>query len=203
MLASFVFHLPNMAASSQLNATNTQLVADLYESLSKKFSYEDYVLLPLIILGASYVLNRGSILPKKDPHEYILFERPQLVMGQNSTVTQRSRNVADVVRESKADLLVFWGSQSGTAESFAHRVAREAHQRYELNAIAADLSDYDAESVTAVPNTTMIVFIMSTYGEGDPSDNAQDFVTWSQSAKAAGTPTTDTSIRSSMMSLPP
>lgn len=172
-----------MAASFPLNATGTGLLAQAYESISKNTTYDDYILLPLVILGTSYVLNRGSILPKKDPYSYVWFQRPQAAMGMTSQTVQRSRNIADVIRENNSDIVVIWGSQSGTAEAFAHRFAREAHQRYKLNAYCADLSEYDAESITSIPSATLAVFIMSTYGEGDPSDNAQEFVTWSKSAK--------------------
>lgn len=41
--------------------------------------------------------------------------------------------------------------------------------------MAADLSDYDAETISCIPASKIAVFIMSTFGEGDPSDNAGDF----------------------------
>ncbi|KAM0415868.1 hypothetical protein ACHAPT_013179 [Fusarium lateritium] len=163
------------------NSTTPQVLTDAIESLSKNLSHDDYILLPLVILGTVFVLNKGSILPQKDPYYHMWFQRPQASHGGVET-TKRSRNVADLVKEANADLVIFWGSQSGTAEGFAHRLAREAHQRYKLTAVVADLSDYDSESVSLIPSTTLAIFIMSTYGEGDPSDNAQDFVTWTHSA---------------------
>ncbi|KAH7237263.1 hypothetical protein B0J15DRAFT_570094 [Fusarium solani] len=164
------------------NSNTTQVLTDAIESLSNNLSHDDYILLPLVILGTAFVINKGSILPKKDPLYHMWFQRPQAAHGSGVETTKRSRNVADLIKEAKADLVIFWGSQSGTAEGFAHRLAREAHQRYKLTAVVADLSDYDAESVSLIPSTTLAIFIMSTYGEGDPSDNAQDFVTWTHSA---------------------
>ncbi|KAJ3542940.1 hypothetical protein NM208_g3833 [Fusarium decemcellulare] len=164
------------------NITSTQALTDAIESLSKNLSHDDYFLLPLVLLASAFVMNKGSILPKKDPYHHVWFNRPQVAAGSDIKSTKRSRNVADMIKESNADLVVFWGSQSGTAEGFAQRLAREVHQRYKLNAVVADLSDYDAESITQISSTTTAVFIMSTYGEGDPSDNAQDFVSWTRSA---------------------
>lgn len=44
--------------------------------------------------------------------------------------------------------------------------------------MSADLSDYDPETITAIPQSKLAIFIMSTYGEGDPSDNATQFSDW-------------------------
>ncbi|KAM5347345.1 hypothetical protein ACJ41O_010350 [Fusarium nematophilum] len=172
------------------NTTGTQAITDaiesVIESLSKNLSHDDYFLLPLVLLGSAFVINKGSLIPQKDPYHYMWFQRPQAPAGTDVQVNKKSRNVADLIKESNADLIVFWGSQSGTAEGFASRLAREAHQRYTLTAVVADLSDYDAESIAFIPSTTLAVFIMSTYGEGDPSDNAQDFISWTRSAFSVG-----------------
>lgn len=76
------------------------------------------------------------------------------------------------------DAVVFWGSQSGTAEGFANRLARELHQRLGLDALSADLSDFDSKTIALLPRSKIAIFILSTYGEGDPSDNAGPFWDW-------------------------
>ncbi|KAH7126121.1 hypothetical protein EDB81DRAFT_910999 [Dactylonectria macrodidyma] len=174
-----------MATSFALPASQSQFWNDVVQSVSQSISASDFVLLPLVALGSAYVINRGSIFPKSDPYRYKLFERPQQSSGSGVQTQARSRNIADAVGENNADLVIFWGSQSGTAEGFAHRLAREAHQRFKLKPLLADLSDYDAESVTRLSASTLVVFIVSTYGEGDPSDNALDFVAWMNSTAKA------------------
>ncbi|KAE9583614.1 NADPH--cytochrome P450 reductase [Colletotrichum fructicola] len=168
-----------MATSFTYNNTQSQILMDAVDTLSKQASYDDYLLLPLVILGSLFVFNRGSIIPKTDPYHQKWFWKPQKAMGGNVTLTNRTRNIAEKFQELGSDLVIFWGSQSGTAEGFAHRLAREFHQRFKLNALVADLSDYDAETIALIPESKLCIFIMSTYGEGDPSDNAQDFVSWS------------------------
>ena len=74
--------------------------------------------------------------------------------------------------------MVFWGSQSGTAEGFANRLARDLHRRFGLEILVADLCDYDPATIALIPKTKMAIFIMSTYGEGDPSDNANELWSW-------------------------
>ncbi|WYZ46569.1 hypothetical protein EsH8_IX_000794 [Colletotrichum jinshuiense] len=128
------------------------------------------------LLSAAYVL-RGYTWDKPDPYNYIFYERPQQGAGGNAA-HKRSKNIAERLEELGKDVVVFWGSQSGTAEGFANRLARELHQRFHLQAMSADLSDYDADTITQIPQTKLAIFIISTYGEGDPSDNAGLFWDW-------------------------
>ena len=82
-----------------------------------------------------------------------------------------------------ADIVVFWGSQSGTAERFASRLAKEIKQRFGKIALVADMSDYESDSVARIPQSKAAIFIMSTFGEGDPSDNVHDFWSWIESKR--------------------
>ncbi|KAK7429431.1 NADPH-cytochrome P450 reductase [Neonectria magnoliae] len=174
-----------MASSFALSSSQAQLWNNVVQTISKSISPEDYLLLPLVVLGSAFVINKGSIFPKSDPYRYKFFERPQQLSSSSVQSQSRSRNIADIVSQSNADLVVFWGSQSGTAEGFAQRLARESHQRFKLKPIIADMSDYEAESVVHLAGSTLVVFIVSTYGEGEPSDNAQDFVGWMNSTVKA------------------
>jgi len=78
---------------------------------------------------------------------------------------------------------VFWGSQSGTAERFAVRLAKEIKQRYGKTTLVADMSDYESDSVARIPDSKLAIFIMSTFGEGDPSDNVHEFWSWIESKR--------------------
>ncbi|GJD03698.1 NADPH--cytochrome P450 reductase [Colletotrichum higginsianum] len=130
------------------------------------------------LLSAAYVM-RGYAWDRPDPYEYIWYEKPQQdAAGGSSAASKKSRNIAERLEELGKDVVVFWGSQSGTAEGFANRLARELHQRFHLDAMSADLSDYDAETVAQIPQTKLAVFVLSTYGEGDPSDNTGPFWDW-------------------------
>jgi NADPH-ferrihemoprotein reductase len=76
------------------------------------------------------------------------------------------------------DIVVFWGSQSGTAEAFATRLVRDLRSRFGLEALSADLSDYEPDSIANIPPTKFAIFLVSTYGEGDPSDNTAQLFSW-------------------------
>ena len=71
-------------------------------------------------------------------------------------------------------LRIFFGSQSGTAEGFAFDMEKEGKQ-YGFSAKAIDLEDYDADDLQ---NEELVIFLVATYGEGEPTDNAQEFYNW-------------------------
>jgi NADPH-ferrihemoprotein reductase len=73
------------------------------------------------------------------------------------------------------EIVIFWGSQSGVAERFAERLSRAWRSRFDLKTMVADLDDYDPKYLVQFPAGKLAVFLMSTYGEGDPTDNAVDF----------------------------
>lgn len=76
-------------------------------------------------------------------------------------------------------MVVFYGSQTGTAEEFAARLAKEA-TRYGMKAIVADPEECDMDDLTKLKDieNSLAVFCVATYGEGDPTDNAQEFFDW-------------------------
>jgi len=68
-------------------------------------------------------------------------------------------------------MTIFYGSQSGTAEGFADEMRKEG-KAYGFNATCVDLEDYDNEDL---PEETFALFLMATFGEGEPTDNAIPF----------------------------
>lgn len=142
----------------------------------------DFVVLLLSFLALVAYLSHGKLWAKPDPYLYKLFERPQEQFG-IATQNQGPKDIAQQLEDERKDAVIFWGSQSGTAERFAHRLARDCAQRFGMNVIVGDLSDYDHETIAEIPQTKFAIFICSTYGEGDPSDNTTDFLEWVKKRK--------------------
>ena len=71
---------------------------------------------------------------------------------------------------------MFYGSQTGTAEEYAIRLAKEAKSKYGLSSIVCDPEEYDFANLDQVPSTSAVFFVVATYGEGEPTDNAQPFM---------------------------
>jgi NADPH-ferrihemoprotein reductase len=108
----------------------------------------------------------------------VYFERPQVVEGSSDGKTSTTRDVCQRLDEGGYHCVIFWGSQSGTSERLAENLGRECAARFGINALVADLSDYDAESIANIQKKYFAVFIVSTYGEGDPSDNTAGLWDW-------------------------
>ncbi|KAJ9654565.1 hypothetical protein H2198_006380 [Neophaeococcomyces mojaviensis] len=147
------------------------------ETLAMSLTFNDVVALLLPLLGLVTYLSHGKFWAKPDPYLYKLFEKPQEQFGVSSQ-NHGPKDIAQQLEEQKKDIVIFWGSQSGTAERFAQRLARDCSQRFGLNVIVGDLSDYDPETISKIPETKFAIFLVSTYGEGDPSDNTTEFLDW-------------------------
>lgn len=77
---------------------------------------------------------------------------------------------------------IFFGSQSGTAECFAEELHDEA-EALGINAQVVDLEKFTPESFRALP---LVILVVSTYGDGEPSDNAKVFHKWAMDPRHNG-----------------
>ncbi|RYP03675.1 hypothetical protein DL764_004980 [Monosporascus ibericus] len=141
-------------------------------------TFVDALALAAISFTLCAYLLRGYAWERPDPHQHLWFERPQAAGVEGCSGKATTRNITEKAQELGKDVIIFWGSQSGTAESFANRLAQELPRRFPLKAMAVDLSDYDPDTIALLPPTKIAVFILATYGEGDPSDNACSFCDW-------------------------
>ncbi|CAI7581391.1 unnamed protein product [Penicillium pancosmium] len=181
-----------MASLSQL-ASQWNIPPELLDELSKYATptgLADYAALAVIAGVSGAYISRGYLWDQPDPYAYLAYERPQLKNGgqAGANANKETRNIAQKLEESGRNIVVFWGSQSGTAEGFAHRLAREISVRWGQNSMTADLSDYDPITIKEIPSTKLAIFIVSTYGEGDPSDNTVDFWSWINKANDVSLP---------------
>ena len=150
----------------------------IYDVSFNYLTWDDYATFILLTVGVLAYVNYNIILSKPDIHYQKLFERPQSSGSDDSPtapLNESTRNLATELQATGAQLAIIWGSQSGSSERMAHQLAHECWVRFQLKALVADASDYDPQTL-AQPKFT--VFLLSTYGEGDPSDNAIDFVSW-------------------------
>ncbi|XP_029076443.1 NADPH--cytochrome P450 reductase isoform X1 [Monodon monoceros] len=97
------------------------------------------------------------------------------------TSSVKDSTFVEKMKKTGRNIVVFYGSQTGTAEEFANRLSKDAH-RYGMRGMAADPEEYDLGDLSSLSEieNALAVFCMATYGEGDPTDNAQDFYDWLQ-----------------------
>lgn len=91
------------------------------------------------------------------------------------------KSLIDKMKSSGKSIVIFYGSQTGTAEEYAQRIAKNL-RLYGLKALVVDPEETD---INELPRLTEIekpiaLFILATYGEGDPTDNAQELFDYIQ-----------------------
>lgn len=80
----------------------------------------------------------------------------------------------------KIPLVILFGSQTGTAEGLAKKLAKDAEKRGFAPRVLS-LNDYEQANL---PAGGRAVIISSTWGDGEPPDNAVDFWNWIKSETA-------------------
>ena len=73
-------------------------------------------------------------------------------------------------------MVIFYGSQTGTAEEYAIRIAKEAKSKFGLASLVCDPEEYDFENLDQLPEGSAAIFVVATYGEGEPTDNAVQLI---------------------------
>lgn len=168
MIAS-ASEIPNYTASERVQPTDGN---------QPMFGIVDImILLSLFGLAVYWIFLRKKKNSDMESFKTFSIEPTMMRMDESSFITK--------MKSSGRNIVVFYGSQTGTAEEFAARLAKEAH-RYGMKAMVADPEECDMEDLTKLSDieNSLAIFCMATYGEGDPTDNAQEFYQWLQTGDA-------------------
>lgn len=158
---------------------------ELLDDVLSMMGVVDWAALGAALVGLWYFLIRK---PRQPEYEFTLSQvKPSSNGASSSSVTAAgvTRNgstslaAGGFVAKMKATgrhVVVFYGSQTGTAEDLANRLAKDA-QRYGMNkGFALDPEECDVEELSRLSeiDNALVIFCLATYGEGDPTDNAQE-----------------------------
>lgn len=88
---------------------------------------------------------------------------------------------------SKQRCTILFGTQTGTAERFAKSLRSQLESKYGSSTAfeVLDVENYDPERL---PREKLVMFLMATYGDGEPTDSATQFYAWLQAAVTAEQP---------------
>lgn len=140
----------------------------------------DLMVLVALLLASVAYFTKGTYWGKaKDPYANTFAN------ANGHSKAGKTRNIVEKMEESGKNCVMFYGSQTGTAEDYAGRLAKEASSRFGLKSMTADLEDYDFDALDTMPEDKVAFFIMATYGEGEPTDNAVDFTEFITNADSA------------------
>lgn len=158
-----LLHFPNPAASRLQHSS----IASPFAVMAQVDTL-DLVVLVVLLLGSVAYFTKGTYWAvPKDPYATSALNGSALKKG--------TRNIIEKMDESNKNCVVFYGSQTGTAEDYASRLAKEGSSRFGLKTMTADLEEYDYENLDKFPDDKIAFFVMATYGEGEPTDNAVEF----------------------------
>lgn len=130
----------------------------------------DIIVLAILLLGTAAYLTKGSLW-SKGTSSADAYNKALSAGGKSG----KTRNLIEKMEESDKNMVILYGSQTGTAEDYASRLAKEGQARFGLKTMVADLEDYDYDNLDTFPEDKVAVFVMATYGEGEPTDNAVEF----------------------------
>jgi NADPH-ferrihemoprotein reductase len=108
---------------------------------------------------------------------WYLYSRNTSAAPSRATQKDRRGSLSAAKGASDSTVGIFFGSQTGTAEEFSNTL-REELQKMGGHAETVDLENFDDES--DLTNYKVCIFLVATYGEGDPTDNAVGFEQWLQ-----------------------
>ncbi|KAI9930562.1 hypothetical protein ASPWEDRAFT_171188 [Aspergillus wentii DTO 134E9] len=127
----------------------------------------DMVVLAVLLVGSVAYFTKGTYWAvAKDPYA------SSGPAANGDAKAGKTRNIIEKMDETGKNCVIFYGSQTGTAEDYASRLAKEGSQRFGLKTMVADLEDYDYDNLDKFPEDKVAVFVVATYGEGEPTDNA-------------------------------
>lgn len=85
------------------------------------------------------------------------------------------RCIVKRLEEEEKNCVVLFGSQSGNAQEFAEKLGREAHTRFSLRSTVAEIDECTYQNLHKLPENTIVFLILASYGDGEPTDNAEQF----------------------------
>jgi len=109
----------------------------------------------------------------------------------NPELLAAGRDFAKKMEIQKKKVVVFYGSQTGTAEDYATRIAKEAKSKFGISSLVADPEDYDFDCLEKLRPDQLAIFVLATYGEGEPTDNAVNMLDQLKEQQADGNPLED------------
>ncbi|KAG6900387.1 hypothetical protein C0993_011375 [Termitomyces sp. T159_Od127] len=129
-------------------------------------STSDIIILALGVGLAAAYLFRDQLFAASKP------KTAPVVVSKGQNGSGNPRDFIAKMKEGKKRLVIFYGSQTGTAEEYAIRLAKEAKTKFGLASLVCDPEEYDFENLDQLPEDCAAFFVMATYGEGEPTDNA-------------------------------
>ncbi|SBS86017.1 nitric oxide synthase, putative [Plasmodium ovale] len=108
-------------------------------------------------------------------HQFCIWQRVLRGVKNFLTCSRKKVFINDKIRD---NVKIYFGSQGGTAEQFAKELSSNFSDLFNIKAEIIDLEYFNKEEIK---NFGIRIFIVATYGDGEPTDNAIEFFKWLKS----------------------
>uniref|UniRef100_A0A183C8J4 NADPH--cytochrome P450 reductase n=1 Tax=Globodera pallida TaxID=36090 RepID=A0A183C8J4_GLOPA len=128
----------------------------------------------LVVLGAIAVFAVGYYVRSQTLSASSKIRFPESTPIRNGTLEKVDRSFLGRMKSEDRQILILFGSQTGTAEELAGRMAKDL-SRFGKKPLLMDPEEIEAEDLPKIVELTdpVLLLFVATYGEGDPTDNAQ------------------------------
>ncbi|KAJ1989868.1 hypothetical protein EDC05_004399 [Coemansia umbellata] len=143
-----------------------------------KVEWGDMVIISGVVVGAATFLFRKYLFGAKKATELTIAQKAALAQQAKNqsaaTVTEYSpeRDFVLKMRKAGKNVVIFYGSQTGTAEDFATRLAKDI-QSPSVRPLVLDPEAYDWQCLASLGDDELAIFVLATAGEGEPTDNME------------------------------
>ena len=98
-------------------------------------------------------------------------------------IRSREKSLLDLanIDPSKPQIRILYGTQTGTAERFAKQLGKEISKKYPAEGTHVEIIDvenYSGPDRLPTEKGRLVVLCMATYGDGEPTDSANEFYSW-------------------------
>lgn len=156
-------------SSQPLHVPLTLSLTPLFTKMAQLDTLDILVLAALLVGTIAYFTKGTYWAVVSDPYA------SSLTATKGTSKAGKTRNIVEKMDETDKNCVVFYGSQTGTAEDYASRLSKEGSSRFGLKTMVADLEEYDFDNLDSFPEDKLAIFVLATYGEGEPTDNAVEF----------------------------
>ncbi|KAJ2800417.1 hypothetical protein H4R20_004070, partial [Coemansia guatemalensis] len=137
----------------------------------------DMVIVSSVVIGAATFLLRKYLFANKAAQELTIAQRAALVEAQKigaekPKLRDPERDIVEKMRKASKNVVILYGSQTGTAEDFATRLGKDI-QSQAVRPLVLDPELYDWQYLSRLRSDELVIFVLATAGEGEPTDNME------------------------------
>ncbi|KAJ1822982.1 hypothetical protein LPJ56_003037 [Coemansia sp. RSA 2599] len=144
-----------------------------------KVEWADMMIVSGVVVGAATFLFRKVLFGKGKaidaPAAHKAAEMAAAAVGSGmgpKSDYSEARDFVAKMRKAGKNVVVFYGSQTGTAEDFATRLGKDM-QSGGVRPMVLDPESYDWQCLASLGEGELAVFVLATSGEGEPTDNME------------------------------